>query len=353
MKSWNEYIKDFSLDVDTEHSEEMFSKVISMLHDKVWKMLYTRQYELDEVIKWIDDNENTFAVYPEVTSVFNRIRDAYVKLKNKQSSTSDTPFAHLMALPGNSAMRDALVINALADASQTNVILEYGTDDYVPDTAPVDDWNYRVSQDASSKYEKALRSNVQVAERESRKHAAKSCYDMFKDMNESFVHLKEILVNTNNASESSPEGLARKLLNLNDKLFSVLFDSTCYKFDHVIVRLEYEIQAINQQHHNVQKSLYSDKVETAVEESPEFNDVYQRILDYYDSVLIILQHFKKAYENYGRHCIALYNPGWLGRPFNVYSYNVFDLEYDNTTYECVNTEKHWWGKSKHYYMSEV
>ena len=62
--------------------------------------------------------------------------------------------------------------------------------------------------------------------------------------------------------------------------------------------------------------------------------------------------FKKAYENYGRHCIALYNPGWLGRPFNVYSYNVFDLEYDNTTYECVNTEKHWWGKSKHYYMSE-
>ena len=123
MESWNDYIKDFSLDVDTEHSEEMFSKVISMLHDKVWKMLYTRQYELDEVIKWIDDNANTFAVYPEVTSVFNRIRDAYVKLKNKQSSTSDTPFAHLLALPGNSAMRDALVINALADASQTNVIL--------------------------------------------------------------------------------------------------------------------------------------------------------------------------------------------------------------------------------------
>ena len=86
MESWNEYIKDFSLDVDTEHSEEMFSKVISMLHDKVWKMLYTRQYEPDEVIKWIDDNANTFAVYPEVTSVFNRIRDAYVKLKNKRIS---------------------------------------------------------------------------------------------------------------------------------------------------------------------------------------------------------------------------------------------------------------------------
>lgn len=352
MESWNDYIKDFRLDVDIEHPEETFAKVISMLHNKVWKMLYTKLYEPDEVITWIDGNTEIFNVYPDVITVFNRIKDTYVKFKNKQAVQSDAPFAHLMSLSVHSAKRDALVINALADASQTNAILEYGND-YTPDTVQVDEWDYNPQFDVFSRYEKALKNNIQVVERTSRKSNAKSCYDMFLDMDESFVHLKEILVNTNNFDETSLDGIARKLLHLNNKLFSMLFNKTGYKFDHVIVRIDYEIQAVNQQYHNIQKAIYGDKVETAVEDSPGIDNVYQRILEYYDSVLDILQHFKKAYENYGRHCIAQYNPGWMGRPLNVYRYNVFDLDFDDTTYECVETIKHWWGTSKHYYFSEI